>query len=379
MKYFIKWSLFLILGLVTLGQFGRVEFSPGIAIYLFEIVLIFFVLPCLTRTSQLKILLKSPLFMLFAIFDLWILLHSLSSLVSLLYYARFTLYAVFGISLYLYVNSGWLAVRWIRTLILSSLVVVALSGLLQYIFIPDTRFLVYSGWDNHLYRLIGVFFDPGFTGIILVMGAIFTLQMISKPNQKRMINWFWVLMLSCFSLSILLTYSRASFVAYLGALMFLILRQRKAWFLLIAALFIICIPLLPRPKSEGARLERTASIEARLESVSTGLNSLTTKQAIFGGGWYKQKNLQMRDYLGSQITSHNSAPDNSYVFIFSSLGVVGVALFLGFVTRVLWNFRKTDVVIAIFVALSLHALFSNTLFYPFVLFYLGVIMVSTSR
>ena len=45
----------------------------------------------------------------------------------------------------------------------------------QYLFLPDLRPLKYLGWDDHLYRLTGAFLDPGFAGIILILGFLFFL------------------------------------------------------------------------------------------------------------------------------------------------------------------------------------------------------------
>ena len=46
-------------------------------------------------------------------------------------------------------------------------------GYIQYFFYPSLKGLFYLGWDEHMYRMFSVFFDPNFAGAFFVLYFLF--------------------------------------------------------------------------------------------------------------------------------------------------------------------------------------------------------------
>src|SRR3989338_6680935 len=55
-------------------------------------------------------------------------------------------------------------------------------GLGQYIFLPDTRFLLSYGWDEHYWRLIGTVLDPNYMGVMMGMIVLFGIQVANLDS-----------------------------------------------------------------------------------------------------------------------------------------------------------------------------------------------------
>jgi hypothetical protein len=65
--------------------------------------------------------------------------------------------------------------------------VAAFFGLLQYLFMPDLRFLYDIGWDMHYGRLAGTFLDPTFIGLILVLNILLIVNRYFSKKEKYLI------------------------------------------------------------------------------------------------------------------------------------------------------------------------------------------------
>lgn len=196
---------------------------------------------------------------------------------------------------------------------------------LQYIFLPDMRWLRYFGWDDHYYRIIGPLFDPGFTGIILVFILIWLWE--NKSNRLMQI----------FTLgALLLTYSRASYLALFVAMI---------WLKKPIKLFVLCfllIVILPRTSGgEGVKLERTSTVNARISNWKGTWNTFI-ENPVFGIGFGAYRS------------------DSSLLYVLATTGIVGLVAYLGYL-KSLMKLGST------FGALMVHSLFLNSLFYPAVL------------
>jgi hypothetical protein len=161
--------------------------------------------------------------------------------------------------------------------------------------------------------------------------------------------------------------------------LYLAWRQKAVSILSILLLFAIGIIFLPRPGGEGVKLLRTASSNARIESVESAVAGVGLQRLVIGEGWYaKRAQMPTQSYGGVTVANHSSAPENSYVFVFASLGVVGIALWgrllFESVKAVGWN---TEVVLSL-LAIGVHSLFSNTFFHPFILLLLVTIMAGNA-
>lgn len=247
---------------------------------------------------------------------------------------------------------------------------VVIFGFVQYFFFPDLRYLKTFGWDDHYFRLVSTFLDPAFTGIIMLLGLILSLNWYIKKGKN-----VYLALGTLNLLAIALTYSRSTYLALVVSLVyFAILIKRK--FILIFPLFLlILIPLLPRPSSEGVKLERTYSIFQKFDDYGKA-TVLISKSPVFGIG-FNNTCVGRETFLNeSGYMSHScSGIDNSILFILATTGVVGFIFFVEVLTKI--NFRSASGVAL--VAVLTHSMFTNTLFYPFVMGYLAIILALSNN
>ncbi len=293
--------------------------------------------------------------------------HSLTeSFIALAYLGRWLFLAL----AYFYLRVSW---RWLLGFGLVS----AAIGWLQYLFWPDMRWLSAYGWDDHYYRLIVPFLDPAFTGLILVLTLILIVQEFWSGRAKNSPPFAirYSLFAICYS-ALALTYSRSSYLAYLIA-MAMIAYQKKAkkFFLGIISLFLMTLLLLPQPAGEGAKLERTSTIAARIRNYQQSWQ-IVKDQPWLGIGFNFYRDVQ-RDYGFLQKdwqTSHSAAgADSSLLFVWATTGIFGLLAFLWLVGR-MFQIEPISVT-AVFV----HSLFNHSFFYPWVLLWLWLRLGSKER
>ncbi|MBI4028919.1 MAG: O-antigen ligase family protein [Candidatus Blackburnbacteria bacterium] len=263
----------------------------------------------------------------------------------------------------------------------------AILGLLGYLIYPDARALSEFGWDNHYYRLIGPLLDPAFTGILLVLFLILvTLRRWSGRKEQA----FGVILFFLGWIALSLTYSRAS---YAGALAFFAAAfiARRNFKILAggALLFVATLLLLPHPEaSAGTNLARTQTISSRFSNYEEALQ-VGLKSPVFGVGYnlYSlalQGALQGRTLQGweGKITHNGSGVHSSFLFVFATTGIAGLIVYsyLWFKILVLgWNRRRTVVGLALFcstAALLVESVFDNSLFYPWVMGWMGILLAA---
>ncbi len=201
-------------------------------------------------------------------------------------------------------------------------------GLAQYFFIPDTRFLQYYNFDDHYYRLIGSLFDPNFTGLILAQLTLLT----TFPSQLLLL------------ISLALTFSRASYLAFLPGYLYLH-RRHPQLYLLLLALFVFII-LAPKPFGEGVNLFRTFSITSRLFTQQQAIKLFFAKP-LFGWGF---------DTLPISV-------DNSYLYIAATSGLLGLVTFINLLKHIWKQGIVSPVFTSIFLILLTHSFFNNSFFY----------------
>ena len=276
--------------------------------------------------------------------------------VGALYYFRLASYYFF-FSVLLHFSGSKKNRANLNKIVAVSLVATTVFGWLQYIFFYDLRSLKYVGWDDHLYRITGTFLDPTYAGLIFVLGAVyFFYNYLLGKNRNSLYLALGFLGTSLF------TYSRASFAAALAVLFYLLLVTRKWLFLGIAALFVGVIPLLPRPSSEGVKLERTYSIVSRVETHMEALK-ITRANPLFGIGFNNYCLGTTADF-----SSHScSSSDSSFLTILAAGGVVGFLAMVYFLL-VFGGWPKWRIFVStLLVVTVVHSLFSNGLLYPWVL------------
>lgn len=249
--------------------------------------------------------------------------------------------------------SVFFAVRYLhpglaRRLLFLMLAIFIILSAVQYLVSPDMRFISYLGFDDHYYRLIGSLLDPNYTGLILTFAALYLLSLTKKTS-----------ILAVISLALLAaTFSRSSYLAFAVGLLASYpprsLFKKALPVLIVVALAII---LLPKPFGEGVNLWRTFSIYSRLGSMSAAL-SLWWSSPLFGVG------LGALKYASSSLYQQRSSlVDNSFLFILASSGVVGLAAFINYLYRLVFELKSRRLLIAVFAALLIHSLFNNSFFY----------------
>lgn len=275
-----------------------------------------------------------------------------------------------------------------REKLTGSLIVVGLTsaifGLVQYVLWPDISFLQESGWDPHYYRVVGTFFDPGFLGIILVLTLILLwTRWKDKVGLRPGRNVLFFLALFLVYLSLMLTYSRSSYLALVFGMILVAIQKRKFIFLLVAlCIFSLSILALPRKSGgEGVRLERVRSTTARFGNWQQSL-SLARQFPVFGIGYntyrYFQRNKGMLQENWA-LTRSGAGVDSSFLFVLITTGIVGLGAYLwlwiaAFQRAMLLSARWRIVVLTTFFALIIHSFFQNSLFYPWVIGWWVVIL-----
>lgn len=374
MKIFRKIILWSLVGLLSLGQLQRLEFFPNLAFYLHDVVISIFIFHVIftnpiTLYNYCKEILnknkKIKIFIFFLLFPLVLNIFFNKDSISLLYFLRFFWYIIFGVTLGLLIKTKEISADYLQFQFFSVGVISLFLGFLQYIFIKDTRFLSILGWDDHYARLISTYFDPGFTGIIFLLTLLLGISSIFM--RHRLVK---LLILFAFSWGIVLTFSRASYLALVAAVCIILLSKlqiKKMTFGLL--LFIGFVILAPKPFGEGVDLLRTSTITARTQAIAQQLKNLNAQTIFLGNGLFSEKNsLNYQKNTLELIPSHSRIPDNIFVNIFLSSGIFGFFLFL----LILFDFalilkKKNIYIFAGFIALLVHSQFSNSLLQPFVL------------
>ena len=346
--------------LFSLGQLGRVSFfNQQVNFYLYEVALTFnlFILFWKYRFEPIKEAWKKfkPLF-----FFLIILLISL-----LIDWAKYSLFENTVASLYffrlvLYFSTYFFYFRYhvkidkkfskvIKNGVFIIAVLTIISTVIQYFLYPDLRNLFYQGWDPHLYRTFGVFFD---TSIAAAIFGVFFLS-FNQPIIKLI-----------YLILVALSFSRSIYLGLSLTLTYLFVSQNKfKKILLFLAFFIILIFIIPKPTGEGVNLSRLYSIESRIEDYRRGID-LWKNKPLIGYGYNRIRYVKN----GNSIHS-DSAFSSSFLTILVSSGILGLIAFLW----TLWSLRKSNKLAPILlIFLCIVSLFDNVLLHPFVLFLLFV-------
>jgi len=376
-----NWLLLLIILLLfPLGQLTRLPLGfPMINIYLqdlFILVLSFL----LIRRKGLKELknnhyskLLSP-FLAISLFS-WLINVSFwglkDSLVGSLYFLRYLGYLFVLLSIFEFKKAK--KQQLLKGLFLSGWTA-SLLGLIQYFTYPDFRSWELFDWDPHLFRVVGTYFDPGFTGMIcvqtLALGLILFWPKLKKLDWKFIGYWFLPIYLS-----LALTYSRSSYLAYL-ALIALWGWSKKSFkiFLIGGGVLLFLVVLLPRRSSIGTQIERKDSIYSRIENYQHSLN-IAQKKPILGIGFNNYRLAQKEaGYLEDNWQSIHSGAgaDNSLLFVLATTGLLGLASYFYFLRNLL---KKRNLLIWVtFLPWLIHSLFNNSLFYPWLLVWGWVIL-----
>lgn len=243
----------------------------------------------------------------------------------------------------------------LKRIILVSVCIFLSLGMIQYLFLPDLRFLKNLGFDDHYYRLVGTMFDPNFTGALISAISLYLFF-----SGKKL--WSLILLIP-----LSLTFSRASYLSFIVPLItgLFLSKSKNLKPLLLIPILALLVYLIPKPFGEGVNLFRTFSIYSRFQSWSDGLN-LFWFRPWFGWGY---------NTLASN--ARFSSIDNSFILLLATSGIAGLLSFLNLLRE---SFISIKLPSRIFIlSLLVHCLFNNTFFFIWVLSAFWVILALDAK
>lgn len=279
-------------------------------------------------------------------------------------------------------------------------IIFAILGWVQYFIFPDIRPFAIWGWDEHYMRLVGTFLDPGFTSIVLVFLIIILFSTFVPADAARyrgaklfhlpggIVSTPRVLLLCVVFGALLFTYSRAGYISFLAGMVTISILRKNVFVLLGAAVILgVGTLLLPQNTSEGTTLSRTTSSFARFESWGNAIKIWETSP-VFGVGFNNYQFAINRLGLNdgdNRVPSHGTTgSDSSLLFVMATTGAVGILLFSHFALKLVtsvWGGKgiTAEAFAASFVALSVHSIFLNSLFYPAVMGWMAILFALAIR
>jgi hypothetical protein len=376
----IDYFLLLTLGLfpfgVLPGIFFKNIFNLPFRLHPIDLVVSATVIFMILNTDSLKRIMQNGYIFVVILFStLFSLFGSRFDFYGLIYLGRLIVYLMFFMSLTLKTNKTS-KTQTLKLLILVGLVI-GVFGWIQYFLFADLTNLKYFGWDDHYFRLVSTFLDPAFNGVLLVLSILSAIVFYLLTKNKLILPTILFLLVS-----LGFTYSRASFLALVIGLSVLLYKSHKRSLLLFVLLLLFIIFSLPQsPGGEGVKLTRVSSIEQKVENYATGFRLISTSP-LLGIGYNNicsaKKALNID--ISQQINSCYGL-DNSFLLVWASMGILGL-LSVSWYFVGIYKDTVDDIYGMLFKASTgavlFHALFTNTLFYPWVIVWIAFLM-SASR
>lgn len=370
--------------LFTFGQLGRLSpFEIPIFGNLYEIPLFLTGVVLFWKYKFNKKIFESKLTKSFIFFFSWLaitliisLFHCqpIANLLAILYFIRFIGYFIFFFYFSYHLKQKKINVNLYQKLVLVITGIICVFSLVQYFLYQDLGNLAYQGWDPHLYRLVGLFFDPPVTAsVFFLIGLFIWLNVENKYLKYGSVSLLFILFF--------LTYSRGGFLALLGTIVIYSIRKMNIKYLVFFAILAVGLYfIIPKNLSEGLNLTRTTSISTRMKDYSKAV-SIWKKHLYLGIG-YNHIRFEKDSYEEEIITekynpSHASSSfHSSFLIILVTSGVLGLALYIWFMGSfaMVNQFAFYSVVF-----LSIYSLTDNVLLHPFMLFLLVALTAVTGR
>ncbi len=292
--------------------------------------------------------------------------------ISAMYPVRLLVYFSYYLTVSFLIKSKKIQPNKIIKLLVYSGTSLAILGWLQYFLYPNLRNLLYLGWDPHLGRIFSTFLDPNYFGLILVL----TLIVLINSFTPRSASWRTGVFLALFNfVTMLFTYSRSSYLAMVGVSLFYSLVKKKIfYFILLIIILAGGAFLLPRSEGIGVRLERTFSFTERVKNWQEAV-SIFAKQPLTGVGFNtlryarRQYDIPVDDWQNNHA---GAGVDNSFLFVLATTGLVGLFLFIKLLVRI--YLHSGLLVKGTLVAISIHSLFTNSFFYPWILYWFWIVV-----
>lgn len=271
--------------------------------------------------------------------------------------------------------------------------ILVLFGFIQYFYYNNLKNVYYLGWDDHMYRIFSVFLDPNFTGMVFVLFALLlmgTIWMRRKLASRYQLSFLLLLLLMTL-IATVLTFSRSALISLLvGSLIFLSLIGKKQYFMyligVIGGMLLLAVPFF---YIENVNLFRAASSEARFESAKNAL-IISKDHWLTGIGFntyrYVQIQYGFRHGVGAEVSHADSGTDNSFLFVLATTGIIGLSIYILLLRSIgfyAWRIyvEKKSIYAAVFLAslgaVIVDSLFINSLFYPFILVWMWLLLSLT--
>ena len=373
---FFNHLFYLLFLLFSLGQLGRISFfAQQINIYLYEGCFLLALVVLLGKYGLKPVRVAYKKFQVVYIFFFYLFISFLFSLakyrpwenyVAALYFFRLLLYFLYFFYLSYHLIKYPDFEKKLRKIFIFFVVLTLIISFMQYLFYPNLRNLIYAGWDPHLYRLFGTFFDTSISGAIY--GLIF-LTLFLKGNTFSKNKWFLFCLETFYLIFVVLSFSRSLYLAFIICIVLHAVVQR--WYkrlLIIFVSFVILLAIVPKPFGEGVNLRRTFSIQSRISDYQNALK-IWSKSPIFGIGYnrirYAKVKLNIIEAVGSDMTHSGASFHSSFLIILVSAGVIDLIVFI-LVLAKLASLSEFARFLLLF--LSLLSLSDNIILHPFILF-----------
>lgn len=388
-----KVLLLLIFITLPLGYFARINFgSVFIGLYYWDILLsaylVFAVYTFIPNFKKFQWPDFYKLLLIFIVYSVLITLNSyryLNSLsefvISSMYLVRWSIYMFSAIALYFDLKRENISFNFIKTLLIAEGLLISIVGFLQLIFIPDFTLLDQTLlWDPHQNRLTGLYFDPNFAGIILVLTlSVLTSDILKFLDSKRVyspriIIFYALSFLTMFS-AIILTFSRSAWLALATSVLVVGLIKYK-WIIPIAvfAMFLVYYAV-PRVQTRITGVtDPSDSFYFRLISW-TETYEVAKQNPLIGYGFntyrYIRQDMGLIEYDEGQGDRSDSGSDSSILFVWVTTGLIGLTLFLIAHIKLFFQSLKlsrTSAFVLMFTgfqaALLVNSQFINSMFFP---------------
>ncbi|MBI2315278.1 O-antigen ligase family protein [Candidatus Daviesbacteria bacterium] len=385
----VSWILTLA---ITLGQLIKLPLlAQGGATFLDLTV----ILLCLFGLLKLNFKLRTPpIFLTCAFIFIFIAMLSLiftplslkptQILSSFLYTVRLAAYFLLG--WLIYINAFPSLKQKIPAILISSGFLLSILGLLQFIFLPDLRFLTKDGWDPHYFRTASTFLDPNFL-------AGFFAPTLILITQIKLNKLFLFLTFIPIYLGLLTTFSRGGYLAFLIGFLTLSLLNKSLKLVIISLLLFAGLLFgffnYQKTVAGPRNIDRTQSAEFRLNTWQQGL-SLFQQAPVLGIGYnsypyaLRKYRLANEEFLKSRGATTN---DSSLLFVAAATGIIGLTFYLFFLANLLeaaWQKHLQNniwgkICSAGVLAILAQSLFANTLFYPFILIWIILVSAKLSE
>lgn len=364
---------FLTILLFSLGQVGRISlFNYKINFYLYEIFLFFVFLFLFYRLKTIpiketfKIFKKFFLFLGFLLFSYLINLFQFSlwqNFIAFLYLLRLFLYIVFFVYFIYWVKNNKLFLKDLHNGIIIFSILTIIISFIQYFLYPDLRNLRYLGWDEHLYRMFGVFFDTS------IAATIYSLLFLFYFLNKKENNYIRIIFMPLFLICLCLTFSRSgTFSLFLVLFIYFLNHKKLSEFLLIFIFIIFIFLISPKPFGEGVNLLRTFSINSRINDYKKAV--IFWKKFPFLGIGYNR--IGFFKASSNEIDHSRFSFSSSYLVLLVTAGLCGLIFFFASLIdfyKILFYGKEIMFLVLV------NSFFDNIFFHPFIIFLSCLIVV----